>query len=411
MTLPKSLRMGDVVAERFELLDVVGEGTTGTVFHARETSTSREVALKVIHPHLSADRQIVGRFRREVDILGRLRGAHLCGLIECIDQDDGMLIIVLEYRRGGSLDAFIEQHGPLSPIEAAIVVGQICTALEVAHDAGVIHRDLKPSNVLIDSEPSSDAPSFGEGLTVSVVDFGLAKILHGETVGTALTELDMIFGTPAYMSPEQVRGEELDARCDVYATGVILFELLVGRVPFDSPSALGTMTAHLYEAVPVPGEEAEERVIPGMLNRVALCALAKIRENRFASSRHMGEALAACIESLADDEKDPGSDEPSQQEAKDTIVDVKNDDTVSADKPSVGTTMQSKLSDVPVPLRPRVSIRVSEAPISSSVHSSLRVSRGLVMFRESGGERRVWATISVVALLAALIAGIWLGIR
>jgi len=411
MTLPKSLRVGDVVVERFELLDVVGEGTTGTVFHAREASTGREVALKVIHPHLAADRQIVGRFRREVDILGRLRGAHLCELIECIDQDDGMLIIVLEYRHGGSLDAFIDRHGPLSPKEAAIVVSQICTALEVAHGTGVIHRDLKPSNVLIDCEPNEDAPRFGEGLTVSVVDFGLAKILHGATVGTALTELDMIFGTPAYMSPEQVRGEELDARCDVYATGVILFELLVGQVPFDSPSALGTMTAHLHEAVPVPGEMASHRVIPGVLSRVVLCALAKAREDRFASSRHMGEALTACIESLEAVEKPPGSDDPSQQEVSDTIVDGKKEDAPSAEKPGTGTTMQSKFSDVPLQLRPKVSIRVSEAPISSGVPSSSRASRGLVMFRESGGERRVWATISVVAILAALIAGIWLGLR
>ena len=125
----------------------------------------------------------------------------------------------------------------------------------------------------------------------------------------------------------------------------------------------------------------------------------------------MGEALAACIEILADEEERPDRDEPSEQEACDMSIDVKSDDALSADKPGIGTTMQSKFSDVPVQLRPEVSIRISEAPVSSNASSSSRMGRGLVMFRESGGERRVWVTISVVAVLVALVAGIWLGLR
>src|SRR5690606_12623275 len=153
------------------------------------------------------------------------------------------------------------------------IMQQICAALSAAHAAGVVHRDLKPSNVLIEGvrgeAGGEGAPrSFLRDLTVRVVDFGLAKLVHGDTTGTVLTEQDMIFGTPDYMAPEQVSGEDLDIRCDVYAAGVILYQMVVGKLPFDMPSPLTTMAAHLNDPVPAPTAVAPDREISRALERV-----------------------------------------------------------------------------------------------------------------------------------------------
>jgi serine/threonine-protein kinase len=404
---PAALVVGDVVAERFEVLGVLGAGTTGTVFHAHEFAEDRDVALKVIHPHLCSDRQIMGRFRREADILRRLEGPHLCRLIDCIEDDDGLLVIVLEYAAGGSLDAYLEQRGPLSSTEATIVVTQICAALEPAHAAGIIHRDLKPSNVLIDQPANDDGLSFETGRSLQVVDFGLAKIIHGDSEGSALTEHDMIFGTPAYMSPEQVRGEELDPRCDIYAMGVMLFEMLVGEVPFDSPGALGTMTKHLTEAVPLPSAVAPHRNIPAVLNRVVLCALAKERDARFDSAEHMAEALAAFAAppTIAEPARGAGT-------ASDSEIDAVAEERPSDAAADVANTLQSEEhAGALAKPRGRPPVAVTKARFSSMPSRRSAGPTSPVMLRESGREMRMWLFLTAVAVAAAVASGVWLGIR
>ena len=181
---------------------------------------------------------------------------------------------------------------------------QICDALDAAHHKGIIHRDLKPSNVLIEGvwnkerSEGEEAPpqSFLKNLKVRVVDFGLAKIVAGDTTGTVLTEQDMVFGTPDYMAPEQVAGEELDRRCDIYAAGVMLYEMIVGAVPYDTPGPLTTMTAHLRDPIPVPSERAPDRDIPASLDRCIMRALSKEPADRFATAKELAEALGSLEE-------------------------------------------------------------------------------------------------------------------
>jgi serine/threonine-protein kinase len=280
------LLSGQVLDGRYAIERVLGDGVSGTVYAATRARDDVRVALKVIHPHLLGDRQILGRFRREAAILKTLRGEHLVKLLDVIE-GEGLLAIVLEYVDGRSLDRVLAERGPLTLSEAVDLMGQIASALGAAHAAGVVHRDLKPANVLVTTPRSKHGR-----LEARVVDFGLAKVLHGDKLTTGLTEQDMIFGTAEYMSPEQVRGDDVDARCDVYAAGVILYELLTGEVPFAGRTPVATMSAQLFEPPRPPRLVAPTRRISPGLEAVVLRALAKDRELRYASATAFAEALS-----------------------------------------------------------------------------------------------------------------------
>jgi serine/threonine-protein kinase len=201
-------------------------------------------------------------------------------------------MIALEHVTGTSLEAMLAEGRPLDLAVAIEIALQICAALGVAHANGVIHRDLKPANVLIEQAEAGAGTPSARGLRVKVVDFGLGKVLHGELTSTGLTEQGMIFGTPEYMAPEQARGEEADARADLYALGVILYEMTVGEVPFQGRTAVSTMTAHLGEPVPSPRKRRPDAHVTPALEAVILRALAKDPAARYPSAREMAEAIA-----------------------------------------------------------------------------------------------------------------------
>lgn len=396
--------VGRVVAERYEILAPIGQGTTGTVYKARDLyvdSDDEIVALKAIHAHLHNDRQIFGRFRREVAILSRLGGPNLCKLLECIE-DEGLLLIALEHIDGPSLDDYLAEHAPLPLAEIVAIMTQVCAALTAAHDGGVVHRDLKPSNVLIEGvrrpegEPDSSPMSFLQNLTVVVVDFGLAKMIQGEMTGTALTEVDMIFGTPDYMSPEQVAGDELDVRCDVYAAGVMLYEMVVGRVPFDTPGPLTTMAAHLNQAVPAPRTVAPDRDISRSLERVILRALAKSPADRFPSA----SALADALQNLSDDVE--GDDDTVENGEAAGMGELEHAQT------AISTTMQSYKDEAVAALKKqrgaKVKVVVREAPVSTPPSSSTPPRLGA-----DEREKRLWTVVAVLAALTAVALGVYLG--
>ena len=284
------LRPGEIVGERFRLASVIGSGASGVVYLAHTLDTASPVALKVVHRELCGDRQIFGRYRREAAILRRLSGPHIVEIRDFIEHD-GLLIIALEFVDGTSLETLVENK--VSVAQAIEIAAQIAEGLVGAHEAGVIHRDLKPANVIIQPR---DWPRSGDLPRVRILDFGLAKVLHGEHMTTGLTEHDMIFGTPEYMAPEQARGDELDERCDVYAVGAMLYEMTTGVVPFVKRTPLATMTAHLSEPVPPPRASAPEREISPALETVILRALEKERESRYASAAELARAVRAAAE-------------------------------------------------------------------------------------------------------------------
>jgi serine/threonine-protein kinase len=291
-----------VVAERYRVEAVLGEGASGVVYRAecvmeREAGESapmrlgQRVALKVIHRHLARDHQISRRFHREARILRSLRGPNLVPLLDFGETDDGLLFMALEHVEGTPLDVLIATARPSASV-AVELVRQICSALDAAHAVGVVHRDLKPGNVIV-ARGSESATELAR-----VLDFGLAKVLRGDASQslTALTQQNMVFGTPEYMAPEAARGDEVDARSDVYAAGIILYELLTGSVPFDGKNPVSIMTAHLTDEVTPPSERAPLAGVTPALDAVVLHALSKKPEDRYPSAGALANALATAVQ-------------------------------------------------------------------------------------------------------------------
>jgi serine/threonine protein kinase len=307
-----NLAPGHEIAGKYVVESIIGEGATSTVYAARRTRApqagsspaAREaldddadrpaeadlVALKVVHKRLCNSPQIVGRFHREVDILRRLEGPHVVRVHEAL-QEAGMLVLVMEHVAGTPLDRRLEEHKPFDVKVAVEIALQVCAGLGTAHAAGVVHRDLKPANVLF-SAGEADGRFF-----VKVADFGLAKAMQGEKGVAALTDHNMIFGTPEYMAPEQARGEGLDARADIYALGCMLYEMLTGEPPFRESSVVVTMTAHVTKEVVPLRKRRADGAISAALEAVVLRALAKSPADRYPSARAFAEALLAATAS------------------------------------------------------------------------------------------------------------------
>ena len=279
-------RVGKKLGGAYEIRGVLGKGGTGTVYEATQIATGDLVALKVIHAELAGDKQIRGRFVREAAILRRLEGPHVCPIVDFGELPDpsepGLSVLYLALARvdGPSLEAMI-RVGELPTVDRAIeIVLEILSALKTAHAQGIVHRDLKPGNVLLKNK-----------MNVFVVDFGLAKALSGGTGTTGLTAANMVFGTPEYMSPEQARGDEPDARCDIYSAGMILYELCTGDVPFTGKTPLKVLTQQLTATPELPRQRAPDRGISPALESVIMHAIAKDPEERYPSAAVFAAAL------------------------------------------------------------------------------------------------------------------------
>jgi serine/threonine-protein kinase len=275
------------------ILELVGVGGMGRVYRAEQTNLGRTVAVKIIHPHLVGEENAAARFITEARAASRLNHPNSVGIIDFGKSPDGQLYLVMEYLRGRDLARVTYEDGPLAFRRIVDVLRQTLAALAEAHSQSIIHRDLKPENIIL--EPIRSGGDF-----VKVVDFGLAKMRATETNQRGITSPGIVCGTPEYMSPEQARGDELDARSDLYAVGVILYQLLTGRLPFDGESPTQVVLAHLTEAPKDPREAAPDRQIPSPLVDVVLKALAKNAKDRhkdadsFASA--LGDALLALEE-------------------------------------------------------------------------------------------------------------------
>jgi serine/threonine protein kinase len=373
----RRLSTGRVLGDKFEILGVLGEGGTGVVYDALRLQEKDNVALKVIHPHLLGDKQIRGRFTREAAILRRLTGPHLCAILDFGELSDprgeeaGLVYIALPKIEGTPLDRLIKEQ---PSIERSLdIVLQVCEALKSAHAQGVIHRDLKPANVIL-----------RDGKHVMVVDFGLAKIVTGGGTGTtALTAHNMVFGTPEYMAPEQARGDELDARCDVYATGIILYELLTGTVPFTGATPLNVLTAQLTAQPVPPRVKAPERGITAAVEAVVMHAIAKDPAERYATA---GAFAAAIVHARARPE-DPQSVRP-------TTFHIDRDDLPDGHAATIPAPLPTDPKLVSSPPASRLTPTVPPAPDSK---------RGL--------SSRNWTVLWVVAALASIGLGVWLSLR
>ena len=265
---------------QYRIVEVVGHGGMGAVYRARQVSVSRDVAVKILRPELAEDEDIVRRFENEAAAVSRLRHPNTVRFYDYQTTDSGELFIVTELLSGAPLTHYLA-GGALDLDRTLNVVDQVCASLAEAHGAGVIHRDIKPENIFIDRVGDEDV--------VKVLDFGIAKL--GEATGD-ISAPGRIVGTPAYMSPEQVRGEPIDLRSDIYALGVTLYQMLTLRTPFVGDTPIAVCFKHLNEAPQPMTMVAPWADIPAPLEALVLQMLSKDPDDRPASMSDVRRGLA-----------------------------------------------------------------------------------------------------------------------
>ncbi len=261
----------------YRITEQIGMGGMATVYKAYQPSMERTVALKVLPEHYARDRKFVQRFMQEAKVIARLEHPHILPVYD-FGEEKGITYLAMRYLDGGTLKDVLAL-GRLTLGEAVIVLGQVAGALDYAHRQGVVHRDVKPSNVMLDVEGQA-----------YLTDFGIAKVLE---TSAELTGSGAVLGTPAYMAPEQVLGKGVDGRADIYALGVMLYEMAVGRVPYQADTPMAVALAHVHLPLPLPGEL--EPGMPDAVQGVVLKALAKEPKDRYATAAEFAQALEGAV--------------------------------------------------------------------------------------------------------------------
>jgi serine/threonine-protein kinase len=283
--------LGQVLAGRYLIQRKLGEGGMGAVYLATHNVLEKQVALKVLHGEFARKADLVERFMQEAKAASRIRHENVIDISDFGTTPEGLVFFAMELLQGHDLHEEIARArlaGQLLPWQRSKrIFLQICAALSAAHALGIIHRDLKPENIYL-------VEFLGEPDFVKLLDFGIAKLTEVADGDRKLTRTGMLFGTPEYMSPEQARGDAVDARVDVYAMGCILFQLVTGRVPFEAENFMGVLSLHLTQPPPtIPPEVFDSIGAPRALAQVIDRALAKDRNQRFATIDELSRAVRA----------------------------------------------------------------------------------------------------------------------
>jgi len=281
----EELSRGTVFAGRYEVIEELGAGGMGRVYRVFDKKLDEEVALKFLRPEIGMDKRVVERFRNEIKIARKITHQNVCRTHD-LGEEGKTLYITMEYVKGEDLKSLVHRTGQLTAGKAVLIARQVAEGLGQAHKLGVVHRDLKPGNIMIDKDGNA-----------KIMDFGIARSLFGGGV----TAEGAIIGTPEYMSPEQVEGKEADQRADIYALGIILFEMVTGRVPFEGETPFSIANKHKTEPPPVPKKIVPQ--IPEGLNKLILRCLEKDREKRYQVAEELLADLAAVEEALPQTER------------------------------------------------------------------------------------------------------------
>ncbi|MBA3259310.1 MAG: serine/threonine protein kinase [Gemmatimonadales bacterium] len=287
---PLASLSGQVLDTRYRVGRRLGEGGMSYVYRAEELDSNRSVAVKILIPRLSRDPASVERLRREATIATRLDHPNVCPILRLGETADRLIYLVMPYLEGEPLSEHESRRGPFSADEGIPLLVQMCHGLQHAHELQIIHRDLKPENVmLVPQEEPGTAPTF----RAVVMDFGLAKERRAGAEVAKLTATGIVLGTPEFMSPEQIRGKPLDGRSDIYALGVLAFELFTGQLPFPGKSAQETMIARLRGSPQILREVRPE--LPAKLEAVITKCLAMDAASRYSSMTELAQALEGVV--------------------------------------------------------------------------------------------------------------------
>ncbi|TPV97228.1 MAG: serine/threonine protein kinase [Myxococcales bacterium FL481] len=286
--------VGTVLAGRYRIDRLLGVGAMGAVFRGHQLTLKRDVAIKVLHADLSGNPEIAARFKREAQSVARLEHPNIVSVVEYGSTHDGRSFIVMQLLEGFELDRLLGK--PMSVRRAVLLISQVLSGLEHAHGHDVVHRDLKPENVFVTRDHEGKE-------TLKLVDFGISKMTSEDDSNRTVTRAGLVFGTPLYMSPEQATGSPVDARADLYSAGVILYEMLAGKPPFDNDDPVALIRMQVSVDPPALGT-----VVPPQVAQVVYRMLAKDRAQRFASAAEARAALEAAVSaSEATDDEAAGS--------------------------------------------------------------------------------------------------------
>jgi len=276
----RDLEAGTTFARRYQVIEELGKGGMGHVYKVLDIEVGEKLALKLLNPEIAFDEQTIARFRNELKLARIISHRNICRIHD-LGREEGVYYITMEYVAGEDLRSLIHRIGALPVGKAVSIAGQICEGLAEAHRVGVVHRDLKPQNIMIDREGNA-----------RIMDFGIAR----STKAKGITGVNVMIGTPEYMSPEQVDGKDTDRRSDLYSLGIVLFEMLTGRVPFEGDTPLSVAVKQKSETAPDPRKINPQ--IPEDLKLAVMKCLDKSRERRFQSADDLSAELAKIEKSL-----------------------------------------------------------------------------------------------------------------
>ncbi|HXM37978.1 MAG TPA: serine/threonine-protein kinase [Gemmatimonadales bacterium] len=283
---PAANLVGQVVADRYHVVKKLGEGGMGQVYLAEHVKMGRRSAIKVMNPSMVHDPDAVARFNREASNASRITHPNVCAIYDFGETPDGLIYLAMEFIEGEPLTDLLERDGALPVPRAASIFQQTADALQAAHDLGIVHRDLKPDNIMLTRRK-------GGGDTVKVVDFGIAKAVGGDQPGQQVTKTGLVVGTPEFMSPEQLSGDALDGRSDLYSLALVFYRMLSGKLPFEATTVQETMIKRLTDEPMKLAESRPDVSFPPGLQAVLDTALARSPIDRYQTVAKFAADVAA----------------------------------------------------------------------------------------------------------------------
>src|SRR5467141_2774817 len=271
---PASDLVGQVIADRYHVVKKLGEGGMGQVYLAEHVKMGRRSAIKVMNPSMVHDPDAVARFNREASNASRITHPNVCAIYDFGETPDGLIYLAMEFIEGEPLTDLLEREGAIPVPRSTAIFLQTADALQAAHDLGIVHRDMKPDNIMLTRKK-------GGGDVVKVVDFGIAKAVGGDESGQKVTKTGLVVGTPEFMSPEQLSGDKLDGRSDLYSLALVFYQMLAGKLPFEATTVQETMIKRLTDEPTALPVSRPDLTFPAGLQPVLDTALARSLVERY----------------------------------------------------------------------------------------------------------------------------------